>query len=226
MSPRRSSARSRNGAKITGNPIIVMQPDADEAAIAAVEAKILAARPAGSHFARHRAHADRRGRRRAQARSRDVRSDARRREVDAHRQAVQDRGARVAQGEHGDRRCRQCRSAATTVQVIAGPCSVETAPQMAAAAAASRPAGARLMRGGAFKPRTSPYAFQGEGVDGLELLQRRGRSRTGLPIVTELMDARMLDTFLRVRRRRDPDRHAQHAEFRPAEGSRPRRRRR
>ena len=78
----------------------------------------------------------------------------------------------------------------TTVQIIAGPCSVETGPQMDAAAA-----GARLMRGGAFKPRTSPYAFQGKGVEGLDLL-RVAADAHGLPIVTELMDARMLETFL------------------------------
>jgi 3-deoxy-7-phosphoheptulonate synthase len=82
-----------------------------------------------------------------------------------------------------------------TVQVIAGPCSVETAPQMAAAAAAVRAGGAKLMRGGAFKPRTSPYTFQGKGVDGLELL-RNAADAQGLPIVTELMDPRMLETFL------------------------------
>ena len=82
-----------------------------------------------------------------------------------------------------------------TVQVIAGPCSVETAPQMAAAAAGIKAAGARLMRGGAFKPRTSPYAFQGMGVDGLELL-RNAADEQGLPIVTELMDPRMVETFL------------------------------
>jgi 3-deoxy-7-phosphoheptulonate synthase len=82
-----------------------------------------------------------------------------------------------------------------TVQVIAGPCSVETAPQMAAAAASVKAAGARLMRGGAFKPRTSPYTFQGMGVDGLELL-RNAADGEGLPIVTELMDPRMLETFL------------------------------
>ena len=83
----------------------------------------------------------------------------------------------------------------TAVQVIAGPCSVETAPQMAAAAQGVKASGARLMRGGAFKPRTSPYAFQGMGVEGLELL--RGAAATcKLPIVTELMDIRMLDTFL------------------------------
>jgi 3-deoxy-7-phosphoheptulonate synthase len=82
-----------------------------------------------------------------------------------------------------------------TVQVIAGPCSVETAPQMAAAAAGAKAGGARLMRGGAFKPRTSPYAFQGKGVEGLGLL-RSAADAQGLPIVTELMDVRMLDTFL------------------------------
>jgi 3-deoxy-7-phosphoheptulonate synthase len=82
-----------------------------------------------------------------------------------------------------------------TIQVIAGPCSVETAPQMAAAATAVKAAGARLMRGGAFKPRTSPYTFQGMGVDGLELL-RNAADEQGLPIVTELMDPRMVETFL------------------------------
>jgi 3-deoxy-7-phosphoheptulonate synthase len=82
-----------------------------------------------------------------------------------------------------------------TVQVIGGPCSVETAEQMAAAAVGVKAAGARLMRGGAFKPRTSPYAFQGKGVEGLDLL-RSAADGQGLPIVTELMDLRMLDTFL------------------------------
>jgi len=82
-----------------------------------------------------------------------------------------------------------------TVQVIAGPCSVETIPQMQAAAAGAKAGGARLMRGGAFKPRTSPYAFQGRGVEGLEML-RSSADAHGLPIVTELMDVRMLDAFL------------------------------
>jgi 3-deoxy-7-phosphoheptulonate synthase len=82
-----------------------------------------------------------------------------------------------------------------TVQVIAGPCSVETQPQMEAAASGVKAGGARLMRGGAFKPRTSPYAFQGKGVEGLELL-RTAADAHGLPIVTELMDPRMLEAFL------------------------------
>jgi 3-deoxy-7-phosphoheptulonate synthase len=66
---------------------------------------------------------------------------------------------------------------------------------MEAAAAGARAGGARLMRGGAFKPRTSPYAFQGKGVEGLEML-RSSADAHGLPIVTELMDVRMLETFL------------------------------
>ncbi len=82
-----------------------------------------------------------------------------------------------------------------TVQVIAGPCSVETPSQMEAAASGVKAAGARLMRGGAFKPRTSPYAFQGMGLEGLELL-RAAADANGLPIVTELMDPRLLDSFL------------------------------
>jgi 3-deoxy-7-phosphoheptulonate synthase len=72
---------------------------------------------------------------------------------------------------------------------------VETAAQMDAAASGVKAAGARLMRGGAFKPRTSPYAFQGKGVEGLELL-RAAADAHGLPIVTELMDVRMLEAFL------------------------------
>ena len=81
------------------------------------------------------------------------------------------------------------------VQVIAGPCSVETQPQMDSAAASVVEAGCHLMRGGAFKPRTSPYTFQGVGVQGLEMF-RKAADKHNLPIVTELMDVRMLDTFL------------------------------
>ncbi len=81
------------------------------------------------------------------------------------------------------------------IQVIAGPCSVETQQQMDLAAQAVVDAGCRMMRGGAFKPRTSPYAFQGLGIEGLEIFQQAAR-RHNLPVVTELMDVRMLDTFL------------------------------
>ncbi|MGD1972538.1 MAG: 3-deoxy-7-phosphoheptulonate synthase [Desulfobacterales bacterium] len=73
--------------------------------------------------------------------------------------------------------------------VIAGPCSVESEAQMVASAQAVKDAGANMLRGGAFKPRTSPYAFQGLGLRGLKLLAKAGR-QTGLPIVTEVIDPR------------------------------------
>ena len=72
---------------------------------------------------------------------------------------------------------------------IAGPCAVETPQQTLEAAQMAQAAGATLLRGGAFKPRTSPYAFQGLGVEGLEILASV-RERTGMPVVTEVVDAR------------------------------------
>ncbi len=81
------------------------------------------------------------------------------------------------------------------IQIIAGPCSVETQSQMDLSAQYVYEAGCRLMRGGAFKPRTSPYTFQGKGVEGLDMF-RKAASKYKLPIVTELMDIRMLDTYL------------------------------
>jgi len=70
--------------------------------------------------------------------------------------------------------------------VMAGPCSVESETQIVSVARDVQWAGARLLRGGAFKPRTSPYAFQGVGLEGLELLLK-AKAATGLPVVTELM---------------------------------------
>ncbi|MFK5947315.1 MAG: 3-deoxy-7-phosphoheptulonate synthase [Methylococcales bacterium] len=81
------------------------------------------------------------------------------------------------------------------IQVIAGPCSVESQSQMDTSAQQVVTAGCRLMRGGAFKPRTNPYSFQGLGVKGLDMLQSSA-SKYRLPVVSELMDIRMLDTFL------------------------------
>ncbi|MFQ5586778.1 MAG: 3-deoxy-7-phosphoheptulonate synthase [Thermodesulfobacteriota bacterium] len=75
------------------------------------------------------------------------------------------------------------------VQVIAGPCSVEGVEMLQETAERVKEAGARLLRGGAFKPRTSPYTFQGLGEVGLRYLDE-ARRRTGLPVVTELMDPR------------------------------------
>lgn len=78
------------------------------------------------------------------------------------------------------------------VALIAGPCSVESREQLLAAAEAAKRGGATMLRGGAFKPRTSPYAFQGLGVEGLKILAE-AREVTGLPVVTELMDPRHLE---------------------------------
>ena len=78
--------------------------------------------------------------------------------------------------------------------VIAGPCSVESEEQIAAVARDVKDAGAAFLRGGAFKPRTSPYAFQGLRATGLELL-RHAREKTGLPIVTEIMSPAHLVLF-------------------------------
>src|SRR6202453_3753359 len=76
-----------------------------------------------------------------------------------------------------------------TLTVIAGPCAVETPEQTLGAARMARAAGASLLRGGAFKPRSSPYAFQGLGEVGLKILAEV-REETGLPIVTEVIDQR------------------------------------
>ena len=79
-------------------------------------------------------------------------------------------------------------------QVIAGPCSVESVEQMIGIAKSVKAAGATLLRGGAFKPRTSPYAFQGLGKRGIEILLE-AKKETGLPIVTELMSIEHLPLF-------------------------------
>jgi 3-deoxy-7-phosphoheptulonate synthase len=81
--------------------------------------------------------------------------------------------------------------------LIAGPCTVESREQMLDTARVVRDAGATLLRGGAYKPRTSPYAFQGLGQEGLRLLSE-AKAETGLPIVTELMDIGDMDAVLEV----------------------------
>jgi 3-deoxy-7-phosphoheptulonate synthase len=81
--------------------------------------------------------------------------------------------------------------------LIAGPCTVESRDQLLTAADAVAAGGGTMLRGGAYKPRTSPYAFQGLGQEGLRLLAE-AKERTGLPIVTELMDARDLEPVLEV----------------------------
>ncbi len=84
-----------------------------------------------------------------------------------------------------------------TFNVIAGPCSVESEEQIIEVAKSVKQSGATLLRGGAFKPRTSPYAFQGLHADGLKLLLL-AKKETGLPIVTEIMNVNHLDLFADV----------------------------
>ncbi len=85
---------------------------------------------------------------------------------------------------------------AQQVVVVAGPCSVETEEQTLLLAHQAKAAGAKLFRGGAFKPRTSPYAFQGLGEEGLKILAK-AREETGLPIVTEVMDTHDVDLVMK-----------------------------
>jgi 3-deoxy-7-phosphoheptulonate synthase len=86
---------------------------------------------------------------------------------------------------------------ASGLAVMAGPCSIESRDQTLATARAVRAAGATILRGGAFKPRSSPYAFRGLGVDGLELLAE-ARAETGLAIVTEVLTPGDVDAVARV----------------------------
>jgi 3-deoxy-7-phosphoheptulonate synthase len=85
----------------------------------------------------------------------------------------------------------------TNFAIIAGPCTVESREQLLSTADAVKEGGASMLRGGAYKPRTSPYSFQGLGDEGLRLL-REAKEATGLPIVTELMDPRDLEPVLEV----------------------------
>jgi 3-deoxy-7-phosphoheptulonate synthase len=97
--------------------------------------------------------------------------------------SVFDIGGRLVGGDH--------------FALIAGPCTVESRDQTLETARVVRDAGAALFRGGAYKPRTSPYAFQGLGQEGLRMLAE-AEAETGLPIVTELMDLRDIDQVLEV----------------------------
>ena len=78
--------------------------------------------------------------------------------------------------------------------LIAGPCAVESEEQIRAAARAVKQAGGQVLRGGAFKPRTSPYVFQGLGAKGIRFLVQAGRE-AGLPVVTEITDPSQLPLF-------------------------------
>ncbi len=113
--------------------------------------------------------------------------------ADVHR--ISDPYKLVSRQHHADRSTvwvgssRQVPIGPETFTLIAGPCAVESRDQTLEAAQMAKGAGATLLRGGAFKPRTSPYAFQGLGVEALEILADVGVA-TGLPVVTEVVDAR------------------------------------
>ncbi|MGO9750620.1 MAG: 3-deoxy-7-phosphoheptulonate synthase [Solirubrobacteraceae bacterium] len=106
-------------------------------------------------------------------------------------------GGEPGQGERGVLEICSRKVGGSNFLMIAGPCTVESREQTLSAARSVRDAGASMFRGGAFKPRTSPYAFQGLGQEGLRLL-REAKDETGLPIVTELTDVRHLDDVLEV----------------------------
>lgn len=104
-------------------------------------------------------------------------------QIKAGERSVFDIGGRKIGGDH--------------FAMIAGPCTVESRDQLLVSADAMKSAGATMFRGGAYKPRTSPYSFQGLGQEGLRLLQE-AKDRTGLPIVTELMDVRDVEAVCEV----------------------------
>jgi 3-deoxy-7-phosphoheptulonate synthase len=105
--------------------------------------------------------------------------------------------AQLRRGERSTLEIAGRRVGGEAFSLIAGPCTVETRDQVLSTARAVKEAGASMFRGGAYKPRTSPYTFQGLGQEGLRLLAE-AKEETGLPVVTECMDARDLDAVLEV----------------------------
>jgi 3-deoxy-7-phosphoheptulonate synthase len=102
--------------------------------------------------------------------------------------------AREFRGTHSLVKLRDVEFGGKEVVFLSGPCSVENRDQIVGIAKAVKKAGAKVLRGGAFKPRTSPYTFQGLGVDGLKLLAE-AREETGLPVITEIMDTKDLEVI-------------------------------
>ena len=117
---------------------------------------------------------------------------ARRRAGHADQPPVQADVARVPPGGHRDPGPRRGHRRRRSLTMMAGPCSVESRDQLMETADAVAAAGATILRGGAFKPRTSPYSFQGLGVEALRYLAE-ARDRTGLPVITEVMEPNQVD---------------------------------
>jgi 3-deoxy-7-phosphoheptulonate synthase len=105
---------------------------------------------------------------------------------------IPERGNRNAKPEGSIVNVAGVRFGGSEIVVIAGPCAVESSEQLSETALSVKAAGAKILRGGAFKPRTSPYSFQGMGEEGLKLLAQV-RKETGLPVVTEVMDTRQVE---------------------------------
>ena len=176
--------------------VVVMKADATDADIEAVAEKVRAARRRGVRLARHRAHHHRPGRRHRPVPGDPVQADAGRRSRDPDRQALQDGRARPAPRGH------TVKVGTTPVgrdsfTIIAGPCAVESEEQAMSATRAAKAAGATILRGDIYKPRTSPYSFQGLGERGLEILGECRRD-TGLPIVVEVVDVSQVEHVAEV----------------------------
>ncbi len=105
--------------------------------------------------------------------------------------------ARLAQAQPTQIKVGECDIGDGSFLVMAGPCSVESEEQTLRIAHAVKKAGATMLRGGAFKPRSSPYSFQGMGAEGLKIL-KQAKEETGLPIVSEVMDIQQLELALDV----------------------------
>ncbi len=168
--------------------------------------------------ARRDAHGHRHHRQHRRRRPAHAGGAARRAGADPRHQAVQARQPRDAPRTTPSSTPPQTTIGPGTFTIIAGPCSVENEAMILRTAEFLVRRGVQLMRAGAFKPRTSPYAFQGMGVEGLEILEK-AREKTGIGIVTELMDTEQRRRR-RGGRRHHPDRHAQHAELQPAQARR------
>ena len=212
----------RDGAKAArGDPmLVVMRQDATQEQIAGVVRGGRGARLQGPPDPGRAAHRDRHHRQQGRLRRARVREPARRARGHPRHARLQ---ARLARGEaRGQRRLDRRRAGrrAGSFVVVAGPCAVESREQTLTVARAVKAAGAHLLRGGAFKPRTSPYSFQGLGEQGLQILAARPRGDRAAR--GHRGDRRRERRPRRALRRRDPDRRAQHAELLAAQARGPR----
>ena len=197
--------------------VIVMERHTAEDNIERVTAELMRARLRRPPLHRLRPDGPRRGRQRRQHRSARVRAVRRRAGSRPRQRAVQAHQPHLASGEDASSTRAASRSAAIDVVVMAGPCTIESEHQLFETARRVARAGARVLRGGAYKPRTSPYAFQGMGVDGLKLLRAAGdefEHGHGLRGDGDLADRRDAGVCGHPAGRR-----AQHAELQPAVGA-------